>query len=144
MLKATILSVTKFFTVSLQFLFPFGVAIVIIYLIFNSYLKGHPEIVNIFYYFVTGPIAIAILAVLFTLYWQQKVTPSSNYYLLNSNTMELKGRVTVYSIVGCPHCMRAKNTLSEHQLPYTDISVDKFEGARQEMKDKTGGKVTVP
>ena len=38
---------------------------------------------------------------------------------------------------------QAKNTLSELQIPYTDISVDKYEAAREEMKQRTG-KATVP
>ena len=43
----------------------------------------------------------------------------------------------------CTNCFKAKNTLSELQIPYTDISVDKYEAAREEMKQRTG-KATVP
>lgn len=57
--------------------------------------------------------------------------------------MELKGQVVVYSIVGCPHCMKAKNTLREKGIPYTDISLDKFPKCREELISKTGKK-TVP
>lgn len=57
--------------------------------------------------------------------------------------MELKGQVVVYSIVGCPHCMKAKNTLQEKGIPYTDISLDKFPKCREELISKTGKK-TVP
>ncbi len=49
-----------------------------------------------------------------------------NRYIEQAVNMELNGRITVYSIVGCPHCMKAKSTLSENQLPYTDISVDRL------------------
>ncbi|ESP05372.1 hypothetical protein LOTGIDRAFT_227994 [Lottia gigantea] len=57
--------------------------------------------------------------------------------------MELKGRIIVYSIMGCPHCMRAKNSLQEHNLPYTDISLDLYPQCREEFQAKTGKK-TVP
>lgn len=57
--------------------------------------------------------------------------------------MELKGRVLVYSILGCPHCMRAKNTLQELGVPYTDVSLDRFPHARQDMQMRAQ-KRTVP
>lgn len=57
--------------------------------------------------------------------------------------MELKGRVLVYSITGCPHCMRAKNTLQEHNIPYIDINLDNFPQCRDDVKTRTG-RSTVP
>ena len=39
--------------------------------------------------------------------------------------------------------MRAKNSLQEEGLPYTDISLDKFPQCRQGVKERTG-KHTVP
>ena len=57
--------------------------------------------------------------------------------------MELKGRVLIYSILGCPHCMRAKNSLQELGIPYTDVSLDKYPHARQDLQTRTG-KRTVP
>lgn len=54
--------------------------------------------------------------------------------------MELKGQVVVYSILGCPHCMKAKNTLQEKGIPYTDISLDKFPQCREELTSKTDKK----
>lgn len=57
--------------------------------------------------------------------------------------MELKGRVLVYSILGCPHCMKAKNTLLELGVPYTDVSLEKYPHARQEVQMRTQ-KRTVP
>ncbi|KAH3698494.1 uncharacterized protein LOC127862312 isoform X2 [Dreissena polymorpha] len=57
--------------------------------------------------------------------------------------MELKGRVIVYSILGCPHCMRAKNTLQELGVPYTDISLDKFPHVRADVQTRTQRR-TVP
>ena len=35
-----------------------------------------------------------------------KPISDQNLYLLQENSMELKGRVIIYSIVGCPHCMK--------------------------------------
>lgn len=57
--------------------------------------------------------------------------------------MELKGRVLVYSILGCPHCMRAKNTLQELGVPYSDVGLDKFPQARQDLQ-RRAQKRTVP
>ena len=58
--------------------------------------------------------------------------------------MEFKGRILVYSILGCPHCMRAKNTLLELGLPYADVRLDVYpKQVREELKLRTG-KSTVP
>ena len=38
----------------------------------------------------------------------------------------MKGRILIFSIVGCPHCLRAKNTFSKLGLDYTDVSVDQY------------------
>ena len=56
---------------------------------------------------------------------------------------DFKGMVTVFSIVGCPFCIRAKGKLEDLGLPFVDINLDKFKGARQLMVEKTGKK-TVP
>ena len=39
---------------------------------------------------------------------------------------ELQGRIVVYSIVGCPHCMAAKESLRQAHLPFVDVSIDRF------------------
>ena len=57
--------------------------------------------------------------------------------------MELKGRIMVYSIVGCPHCMQAKNSLHELGLDYVDVSLETFPQCRAELKQRTG-RNTVP
>ena len=56
---------------------------------------------------------------------------------------ELKGKITVFSIIGCPFCIRTKGKLEDMGLPFLDINLDKFKGARQLMVEKTGRK-TVP
>ncbi|XP_038057106.1 uncharacterized protein LOC119728784 isoform X2 [Patiria miniata] len=56
----------------------------------------------------------------------------------------MKGQILVFSIVGCPHCMKAKYTLSELNLQYDDISVDKYNiSVRKSLVERTG-KRTVP
>ena len=39
---------------------------------------------------------------------------------------DLRGRIVVYSIIGCPHCLAAKQTLRENHLPFVDVSIDRF------------------
>lgn len=57
---------------------------------------------------------------------------------------EFKGRIIVYSIVGCPHCKKAKSSLEELNLPYIDVSLDSYENSvREEVQHRTGSR-TVP
>ena len=54
------------------------------------------------------------------------------------------GRITVYSIVGCPHCIAAKTRLKEENLQFFDVSLDKFpDHVRDWVREKTG-KTSVP
>lgn len=53
------------------------------------------------------------------------------------------GRVTVYSIQGCPHCMQAKATLGRLGLPVCDVDVGKHPELRARVKELTG-RSTVP
>ncbi|XP_057314242.1 uncharacterized protein LOC130655492 isoform X2 [Hydractinia symbiolongicarpus] len=55
----------------------------------------------------------------------------------------MKGRILVYSIVGCPFCIRAKGYLEQLGLPYIDVNLDKNSAARQFVIERTGKK-TVP
>ena len=56
----------------------------------------------------------------------------------------LKGRIVIYSIIGCPHCLQAKSTLQDLRLPFTDVSIDRFPNhVRDWLKQKTG-KTSVP
>ena len=62
----------------------------------------------------------------------------------NSPPPVLKGRIVIYSIIGCPHCLQAKSTLQDLKLPFTDVSVDRFPPrVREWVKEKTG-KTSVP
>ena len=57
--------------------------------------------------------------------------------------MEFKGRVTVYSISGCPFCARAKSLLTELGVPFVNIDLDKRPDLRSELTERTGRR-TVP
>jgi len=71
------------------------------------------------------------------------ISVSDSTAILHKSIMDLKGRVIVYSIVGCPHCMRAKNSLQELGVPYTDINLETYPTARQDMQARAQ-KQTVP
>ena len=57
----------------------------------------------------------------------------------------LEGRVVVYSIVGCPHCLKAKSTLQELRIGFVDVDLGRFpEHVREWLRQRTGGKSSVP
>lgn len=57
---------------------------------------------------------------------------------------QFKGRVIVYSIVGCPHCLRSKASLRELKIPFVDVSIDQYDPkVRTELLERTKIK-TVP
>ncbi|XP_041359052.1 uncharacterized protein LOC121375589 [Gigantopelta aegis] len=62
---------------------------------------------------------------------------------VTAEDMDYKGQILVYSILGCPHCMKSKNTLQKLNLPYTDINLEMFPQCREPLKERTG-KRTVP
>lgn len=53
------------------------------------------------------------------------------------------GRVTVYSIQGCPHCVQAKATLGRLGVPVCDVDVGRHTELRARVKELTG-RSTVP
>lgn len=53
------------------------------------------------------------------------------------------GEIVVYSILGCPHCMKTKQTLKDLDLPFTDVRLDKFPHIRDDVIKKSGVR-TVP
>uniref|UniRef100_A0A3Q3VWL3 DEP domain-containing protein n=1 Tax=Mola mola TaxID=94237 RepID=A0A3Q3VWL3_MOLML len=53
------------------------------------------------------------------------------------------GRVTVYSIQGCPHCVQAKATLGRMGLPVYDVDLGRHTELRAKVKELTG-RSTVP
>ncbi|XP_051999058.1 uncharacterized protein LOC127655338 isoform X4 [Xyrauchen texanus] len=59
------------------------------------------------------------------------------------NNTSMKGRVTVYSVPGCPHCIQAKTTLSKLGLPVCDVDLNKHKELRTRVNELTGHS-TVP
>ncbi|CAH3035075.1 unnamed protein product [Pocillopora meandrina] len=55
----------------------------------------------------------------------------------------MKGRVIIFSITGCPFCMRAKDKMQKLGIEYMDINLDTYPERRAEAKERTG-KNTVP
>lgn len=53
-------------------------------------------------------------------------------------------RVVVYSSGFCPYCFWAKGLLSDKNVSFEEIRIDKVPGAREEMLSKSEGQVTVP
>lgn len=53
------------------------------------------------------------------------------------------GRVTVYSIQGCPHCVQAKAHLGSLGVPVCDVDVGRHPELRARVKELTG-RSTVP
>lgn len=53
------------------------------------------------------------------------------------------GRITVYSIQGCPHCTQAKATLARLGVPVCDIDLGSHSELRAKVKELTG-RSTVP
>lgn len=56
---------------------------------------------------------------------------------------QLRGRITVFSISGCPHCRAAKALLQECGVPLVDIDLDRYPERRREMVERTNQR-TVP
>jgi glutaredoxin 3 len=52
--------------------------------------------------------------------------------------------VVMYATSWCPWCARARRLLEEKGIEYTEIDVEQVEGARQEMRERSGGRNTVP
>ncbi|XP_031416892.1 uncharacterized protein zgc:152951 isoform X2 [Clupea harengus] len=55
----------------------------------------------------------------------------------------IEGRVTVYSVIGCPHCLQAKSTLKKLGLPVCDVDINQQAALRDQVKKLTG-RSTVP
>lgn len=48
------------------------------------------------------------------------------------------GRVTVYSIQGCPHCVQAKAILGHLEVPVCDVDIGRHPELRARVKELTG------
>ncbi len=52
--------------------------------------------------------------------------------------------VEIYTTPLCPYCHRAKNLLKQKGVDYTEIDVMMASGKRAEMRERAGGRNTVP
>lgn len=53
------------------------------------------------------------------------------------------GRITIFALDDCPHCVRTKNALKERRIPYLEISLTKFPKKRNDMLSLSN-RLTVP
>jgi glutaredoxin 3 len=53
-------------------------------------------------------------------------------------------KVTIYTSAYCPYCMMAKRLLDQKGATYEEISVDGRASVRAEMREKAGGRTSVP
>lgn len=53
-------------------------------------------------------------------------------------------QVVVYSSGLCPYCYRAKALLNSKNAPFREVNVDINPSARVEMREKAGGRNSVP
>jgi glutaredoxin 3 len=53
--------------------------------------------------------------------------------------------VIIYTLSYCPYCIKAKELLNKKNVAYQEIVVDDYsEAQRLELKNKSGGKHTLP
>ncbi|KAG1682031.1 Glutaredoxin 1 [Nymphon striatum] len=57
--------------------------------------------------------------------------------------MEMKGRIVVYYVSGCPHCKQAKSTLDNLKLSHVDVNLERHPEFREKVRDRTS-KTSVP
>src|SRR3989338_3020608 len=67
----------------------------------------------------------------------------SETVLEEGSMQEFKGRITMYTISGCPYCKQAKSVFKKRELPWTEINLDLYPESREEMIARTN-KRTVP
>lgn len=53
-------------------------------------------------------------------------------------------KVTIYTTLFCPYCHMAKDLLKKKGVTYEEIDVNSRDGLRAEMREKAGGRNTVP
>lgn len=56
----------------------------------------------------------------------------------------MTAEVVLYTTSWCGFCARARRLFTEKGVPFTDIDVESVEGAREEMRARSGGRNTVP
>ncbi len=53
-------------------------------------------------------------------------------------------QVTMYTTNWCPYCVRAKTLLGRKGVAVAEINIEEVDGARDEMVERSGGRMTVP
>ena len=53
-------------------------------------------------------------------------------------------KITIYTTPTCGYCIRAKRLLMQKRAPFEEIDVSRDVRRRQEMVQKSGGRLTVP
>lgn len=56
----------------------------------------------------------------------------------------MTAEVVLYTTSWCGFCARARRLFNEKGVPFIDIDVESVEGARDEMRARSGGRNTVP
>lgn len=56
----------------------------------------------------------------------------------------MTAEVVLYTTSWCGFCARARRLFTEKGVPFTDIDVENVEGAREQMRARSGGRNTVP
>lgn len=56
----------------------------------------------------------------------------------------MAAEVVMYTTSWCGFCARARRLFTDKGVPFTDIDVENVEGAREEMRARSGGRNTVP
>ena len=56
----------------------------------------------------------------------------------------MPAEVVLYTTSWCGFCARARRLFTEKGVTFTDIDVENVEGAREEMRARSGGRNTVP
>ncbi|MGU3540181.1 glutaredoxin 3 [Methylobacterium sp. A54F] len=52
--------------------------------------------------------------------------------------------VTIYTTAWCPYCSAAKSLLKQKGAAFTEIDVERTQGARAAMVQRAGGRTSVP
>ncbi|CAH1274270.1 GLRX2 [Branchiostoma lanceolatum] len=56
-----------------------------------------------------------------------------------AQNVQIKGRVIVYTVLGCPSCMAAKNKLARLGVPYVEVNLDDYDSqVMQTLVNRTG------
>lgn len=54
------------------------------------------------------------------------------------------GRIVIYTTTGCPHSIRVKKLFQARKLPFSEVNIQHYPLALDELSQLTGGCRTVP